>query len=73
MSNILKKLGIQPAVRKEFLVRDKALAGDIVMTINPETVDTAATTSAWTRNVNIQIETAAGELDDWLTADHATK
>jgi len=72
MSNILKKLGIQPAVRKEFLVRDKALAGDIVMTINPETVDTPATTSAWTRNVNIQIETAAGELHDWLTADYAT-
>ncbi|MHA1302987.1 MAG: hypothetical protein ACTSPI_04720 [Candidatus Heimdallarchaeaceae archaeon] len=72
MSNINKKAGIQPAVRKEFSVRDAALAGDIVMVINPETVNRDATTSAWDRNVRIEIQTASGLTHDWLSADYAT-
>jgi hypothetical protein len=48
------------------------MAGDIVMVIDPETVDTPATALAWTRNVRISIETAAGVVHDWLSGDYAT-
>ena len=72
MSDINKKIGIQPAVRSEFNVRDAALSGDIVMVINPTTLDTPATSSAFTRNVGIEIQTASGLLHDWLEADFAT-
>lgn len=72
MSNIENRGMIQIEIRKEIAVRDKAMAGDMVMTISPATVNATATSSAWTRNVLIQVETAAGELHDWLTADFAT-
>ena len=72
MSNVDKRPGIQPAVREEFKIRDAAMAGDIVMTINPLTVNRATTTSAFTRNVLIQIETSTGLVHDWLDADYST-
>lgn len=72
MSDINKKIGIQPAVRKEFAVRDAALAGDIVMVINPTSVNRAATSAVWDRNVGIEIQTADGRVHDWLSADYAT-
>ncbi len=72
MSDINKKSGIQPAVRKEFSVRDAAMAGDIVMVISPVTLDTPATALAFTRNVLVSIETAAGVVHDWLSADYTT-
>jgi len=72
MSGITSKTGIAPRVRKEFEVRDAALSGDIVMAITPATVNTAATSAAWTRNVLIEINDSSGNLHDWLTADYAT-
>lgn len=63
--------GIQPAVREEFDIRDKAMSGDIVMVISPEAVTSQTTSSAWTRNVIIRIESAAGKLHSWLNADYA--
>lgn len=73
MSAISNKTGIQPHVRKEFAQRDKALSGDIVMVISPATVTPAPTSEAWTREVLITIESADGEVHDWLTADYTTK
>ena len=63
---------IQPAIREELKIRDKALAGDIVMVISPETVAPVPTSSAWTRNVLITIESTAGEIHEWLNASYTT-
>ena len=66
MSNILKRLGIQPAVRDEFALRDKAMAGDMVWVLDPATVSTAPTAAAWTRDVVVELQTAAGEVHNWF-------
>ena len=73
MANYLdSRNGIQPAVKDELKIRDKALAGDIVMVIDPETVAPVPTSSAWTRNVKISIQSAAGEVHEWLNQSYTT-
>lgn len=49
-----------------------AMQGDMVMVISPTTVNTAATSSAFTREVSIQIQTAGGEVHRWLNGDYTT-
>jgi hypothetical protein len=65
-------LAIQPQLRDEIALRDKAMAGDMVMSIVPTTVAPAPTSSAWTRNVIIEIQTAAGEVHTWLDQAYTT-
>ena len=73
MSNYLDyRNGIQPAVREELKIRDKAMAGDIVMSVTPATVTPVPTSAAWTRNVVVSIESAAGEVHQWLSGTYAT-
>jgi hypothetical protein len=72
MSNILKITGIQPKVREQFSIRDAAMSGDIVMVIAPTAVAPVPTSDAWTRNVLISIETAAGVVHNWLNGTYAT-
>lgn len=51
---------------EELTLLEKAMSGDMVITITPETVAPAPTSAAWTRTVLIEVETAAGELHSWL-------
>lgn len=53
-------------------LQDKAMSGDLVMSITPATVTPAPTAAAWTRNVAIKILTAAGEQHVWLNDTYAT-
>ena len=57
---------------QELTLIEKAMSGDIVIVIDPETVDRTITTSAWTRNVAISLETAAGEIHSWMNLTEAT-
>jgi len=59
-------------LREYLSVMEKALAGDIVMVIDPETVAPVPTSAAWTRNVLVSIQTASGEVHDWLNKAYAT-
>jgi hypothetical protein len=59
-------IGVAPELRRYLEIKDKALAGDIVMSITPATVTPAPTSAAWTRNVLIKFTTAAGEVHEWL-------
>jgi len=72
MSVINKQEGISPVVKEAFLLRDLASAGDMVIVIDPETVDRTITTSAWTRDVKISVQTAAGAVHTWLDGAFAT-
>jgi len=72
MAVINKNEGISPIVRANFNLRDLAMSGDMVIVIDPETVDRTITSAAWDRNVNIQIQTAAGVLHDWMNLTEAT-
>jgi len=72
MDNISKRIGIQPAVRRELALRDKAMAGDIVFVVTPATVTPAPTAALWTRNVVVEVQTAAGEVHTWLNDAIAT-
>ena len=66
MGVVNKQEGVSPVVKENFSLRDLAMAGDMVIVIDPETVTPVPTTSAWTRNVNIQVQTAAGAVHTWL-------
>jgi hypothetical protein len=65
MSNILTRKGIQLAARQELLLRDKAMSGDMVLTISPATVAPAPRATAWTRTVTITLKTAGGDTHTW--------
>lgn len=64
--------GIAPQLREYLALQEKAMNGDIVMSISPATVTPAPTSAAWTRNVTIEIQTAAGELHTWVNTAVAT-
>jgi hypothetical protein len=44
----------------------EALNGDILWVLTPDTVGTSALSTAWTRNVLVQAQNAAGEVHTWL-------
>lgn len=64
--------GVQPELREYLASVESALAGDIVMVIEPETVAPAPTAAAWTRNVKISIQNAAGDVHGWLNKAYTT-
>lgn len=64
--------GINLTNNQELTLIEKAMSGDMTMTITPTTVAPEPTAAAWTRNVLIEIETAAGELHTWLNKATAT-
>lgn len=66
MSVLKKQEGISPVVKETFALRDQAMSGDIVIVIDPETVDRTITSSAWDRDVKISIQNAAGEVHTWM-------
>ncbi len=65
MSDILTRKGIQLATRQEMALRDKALSGDMVLSITPATVAPAPRATAWTRTVTIRLKDAAGNVHTW--------
>ena len=70
--NIDTMEGIAPQLRDYLALIQKALNGDIVMSISPATVAPAPTSAAWTRNVVVEIQTAAGEVHTWVNTAVAT-
>ena len=67
MSNYLDgRNAIQPAVKDELKIRDKASAGDILFVVDPATVTPVPLSTAWTRTVTVTLETAAGEIHEWF-------
>lgn len=66
MSLISELRGVQPKLRDEIALRDKASSGDLVFVVSPATVTTTVTSSAWTRTVVIELQTAAGETHTWF-------
>lgn len=48
-----------------------ALSGDAVVVISPLAVDRVATADPWSRDVDITITDAAGNVHEWLTRDFA--
>lgn len=72
MSSINLKNGIQPAIRDELEIRDKAMAGDMLWVVSPATVTPVPTSEAWTRTVAIELQTADGEVHEWFSDEIAS-
>ena len=72
MKPIKQELGIQPSVRDQLILRDKALSGDMLWVLTPATVTSAPTAAAWTRTVVVELQTAAGEVHTWFNDAIAT-
>ena len=59
--------GTAPELRRVMKIKDKALSGDIVWRVDPVTVAPVPTAAAWTRTVQVYLETAAGDLHEWFS------
>jgi len=70
--SLIQNTAIQPQLRDEISLRDKAMAGDIVFAITPATAAPAPTSAAWTRGVVIEAQDASGDVHTWLSQDYAT-
>ena len=70
---ILRGTAVQPQLRDEIELRDKALSGDMVFSITPATIVTAPTSALWTRDIVIEVQDAAGNLHTWLDQAYTTK
>jgi len=57
----------------EFRLMAEAMAGDMVLSILPATVSTAPTAAAFTRNVAVELQNAAGEVHSYFNGDFAAK
>ena len=66
MSKFDNMLGVQPEVRREIYLRDKAMAGDMVFSVSPSTAAPSPTAAAWTRTVYVKLQSAAGEQHTWF-------
>ena len=64
--------GIGLTNNEELTLLEKAMSGDMVMVIDPETLVSDPISAAWTRNVKITVESAAGEVHSWLNKSEAT-
>lgn len=62
MSNI----GVPPKQRAFTALRDKAMTGDLVFVVSPATGTPAPTAAAWTQDIVVTLETAAGEVHEWF-------
>lgn len=60
--------GIQPELRKQLLLRDKALSGDMVLSPSITTFTETATTATgtWTKTIRVELQTNSGDLHDWF-------
>lgn len=57
---------------KEARLRVEALNGDILFVVTPAAVAPSPTSSAWTRNVDVEVQNAAGEVHTWFNESIAT-
>jgi hypothetical protein len=64
--------GIGLTNNQELTLLEKAMSGDMVLSILPATVTPAPTAAAWTRDVVIELQTAAGEVHSWANITEAT-
>ncbi len=53
-------------VNKQNRLRTEALNGDILWVLTPSTLTPPPTSIAWTREVAIEVQNAAGETHEWL-------
>ena len=65
--DIKDMIGVDPQLRKYLDQVQKALAGDIVWVVSPSTVAPVPTSSAWTRTVYIELQSADGEIHEWFS------
>jgi len=66
-------IGLEPNAREYIDKLVSGMSGKLTMSVSPATVDRAATASAWTRNVVVEIKDEKGRICDWLSASYATK
>lgn len=59
-------------LRDAMVLRDKALSGDLVWVLTPSTAAPVPTAAAWTRDVLVELKTAAGEVHTWFSDAIAT-
>ena len=70
--SLIQSTAIQPQLRDEISLRDKAMSGDIVFVITPAAVAPVPTSAAWTRDVVIEVQDASGNVHTWINQDYAT-
>jgi hypothetical protein len=65
-------LGLRPQLRDMFELMGKAMSGDLLWVVTPATARKSDTTSAWTYDFYVELQTAAGETHTWFSDAIAT-
>lgn len=72
MGSIQNRLGLKPKLRNELELRDKAMSGDMVLSISPATVAPVPRATAFTRKVVLELRTASGDVHTWCNKAFTT-
>lgn len=62
---IRENANLEPQLRDDLELRDKAMSGDIALSVAPSTVTVAATSATFTRYISAYLKDAAGNVHDW--------
>ena len=78
-TRLREEIGVQPEAKDLMAdlnaliaLLNTAIQGDIVLDISPTTVAPAPTSSAWTRDVVLTLQNAAGDTHTWMNAAFTT-
>jgi hypothetical protein len=80
MSGITTREGLQLELRREIALRDKALSGDLVLSVSPATLGSSAAAvnaaiggaaAKFTRTVVIELQAANGDVHTWFDGTFA--
>lgn len=70
-----KDLGLKLALRNQLKLMAKGMSDDFVLVVTPATDTPAPTAAAWTQDVYVELQTAAGETHTWfnktITSGHS--
>lgn len=69
---LIEKLA-KSGIGKMLKLMQQAMCGDMVLSITPATCSKSARSTAWTRQVVIELRNAAGDIHEWCNQAFTTK
>lgn len=69
MGAITQNMNVDPKTRRQLAQMQKAMSGDIIVTIDTANTTPAPTSAAWEQYVNFRITDSAGVTHDWYSGN----
>lgn len=69
MGLMSQNMNVDPKTRRQLVQMQKAMSGDMIITIDTANVTPAPTAAAWSYTVKFRITDAVGKTHDWYSAN----